>query len=176
MCCVGPATFAGTVLTHRTRRNAGDGVPYADCWTMLHSTGPSFNKHVIPRPKAVGISRHRSGECYIPAGDCHVACRLLAMTVVADGWFHRCGAVVRSRCGHGACAPNPKERRGRRSLRCVLDNAAWYRTAFQRACHSEAEGRGNLPAPQCRLQHSRRRLPRRLAAPRNDSGGWWLVP
>ena len=43
----------------------------------------------------VGISRHRSAECNVPAGDCHVAWRLLAMTVMAGGWFHRCVASVR---------------------------------------------------------------------------------
>jgi len=110
MCCGGPAGYAGTMLTHRTRRNAGDGVPYADCWTMSHSTGPTSNKHVIPRPKAapqgglscpfgaihlLGISRHRSADRSIPAGDCHVAWRLLAMTEMVGGWFHRCAAADR---------------------------------------------------------------------------------
>jgi len=95
MCCGGPAGYAGTVLAHRTRRNAGDGVPYAARWFTFHKTGPASSKHVIPRPKAVGISRHRSADRSIPAGDCHVAWRLLAMTEVVGGWFHRCAAAVR---------------------------------------------------------------------------------
>jgi len=86
--------------------------------------------------------------------------------------------VVRSHCGHGADAPHRSERRGRRSLRRLLDDVTWYGTTFQQACHSEAEGRGNLLAPQCRLLRSRRRLPRRLTAPRNDevADGWcfWI--
>jgi len=73
MCCGGPVGHAGTMLTHRTRRNAGDGVPYAPCRSLLQTIGPASIKHVIPRPKAVGISRHRSANSYIPAGDCRVA-------------------------------------------------------------------------------------------------------
>ena len=160
MCCVGPATFAGTVLAHRTRRNAGDGVPYAACWIAFHNAGSRSNTHVIPRAKPVGISWHRSAECYVPAGDCHVALRLLAMTEVVGSWFHRCVAAVphhlRARCLRtapdgtpGTAFPTPR-----------VDWRFKNRTSFQQVCHSEGEARGNLPAPQCEQLHSRRRLPR----------------
>ena len=47
------------------------------------------------------------------------------------------------------------------------------RIRFRLSCHCEAAGRGNLPV-QC-LIRKRRRLPRRLTAPRNDSGRRYLA-